>query len=85
MDRQRAEGDSRDDIDDYAWVTARFGYSGLAKGLELAVTVNNLTDDDNARYPFFRKKIANSCYPIRAQILHVAPIPNLSTALSIHS
>lgn len=51
MDRQRAEGDSRDDMDDYAWVTARVGYKGLAKGLELAVTVNNLTDDDNARFP----------------------------------
>lgn len=51
MDRQRVQGDSRDDMDDYAWVTARVGYKGLAKGLELAVTVNNLTDDDDARYP----------------------------------
>lgn len=51
MDRQRAEGDSRDDMDDYAWVTARVGYKGLATGLELAVIVNNLTDDDNARFP----------------------------------
>lgn len=51
MDRNRAQGDLREKIKDYTWLSARVSYLGLAKNIEIALKANNLLDDDFAANP----------------------------------
>lgn len=49
-DRERPDGDIRAEIKDYTLVTAKVSYGGLASGIEVSASVNNLLDDD-IRHP----------------------------------